>query len=173
MRLMIVTGMPGSGKEEFLNSALELNIPFIRMGDVVREFHSMSGEEMGIGDFAGLERERHGFNIWAKRSMEKMHGSAFLVDGCRSMAEVEAFRSLSDDVYIVAIHTPPKIRFQRLMERGRDDAPSDYAEFEKRDRREIGWGIAEVIVLSDVMVINDGSLEQFRRSSKKVLEGVG
>lgn len=170
MKLIIVTGMPGSGKEEFLNVAAGMGIPFVRMGDVVRDFHSAHGGGIGVGEYAGRERVEHGYDIWAKRSMERMHSPMILVDGCRSMDEIRAFVGLAEDVRIVAIHTSPRIRYGRLVQRGRDDAPSDYDEFAERDEREIGWGIAKAIVLSDVMIVNDGTLEGFRRESERVLE---
>ena len=172
MKLVIVTGMPGSGKEEFLKSAVATDIPYIRMGDVVREYYSASDPQFNIGEYAGNERKMHGFDIWAKRCMEKMQGSVFLVDGCRSMKEVDAFKGLTDDVTIVAIHSSPRVRYERLVARGRSDAPSDMDEFAERDTREIGWGLSEVIVLSDLMIVNDGSLNEFRKASKKLLKGI-
>jgi len=172
MELTIVTGMPGSGKEEFLNSAVAMDIPFIRMGDVVREHHSASGSRLSVGEYAGKEREIHGFDIWARRCMDKMHGSLFLVDGCRSMKEVDAFKGLTKDVTIVAIHSSPRVRYERLVARGRSDAPSNMDEFAERDVREIGWGISEVIILSDVMIVNDRSLAEFRKASERFLKGM-
>ena len=170
--MIVVTGMPGSGKEEFLNVAMTIGIPFVRMGDVVRNEHAAARSTMSIGEFADAERKKHGYNIWAKRSIEKMHGDIFLVDGCRSMAEIEAFKSLSDDVLVLGIHSPPKVRFQRLVERARSDAPADLNEFNERDAREIRWGISEVIALADEMVVNDSSLEKFRKEAEILLKGI-
>ena len=167
--------MPGAGKEEFLSVARENDIAFARMGDIVREHHSSSGaaaEGISVGTFAGNERNRLGKNIWAKRTMEKMTGDIFLVDGCRSMSEIGAFRELGGTVKVVAIHTPPHIRYDRLVKRGRDDAPTDLFEFNERDAREISWGLSEVIALSDVMVLNSSSLEDFKKTSAKILEGM-
>ena len=172
MRMIVVTGMPGSGKEEFLNVAMTIGIPFIRMGDVVRSEHAASGTSSSVGEFADSERKKHGYNIWAKRSMEKMYGDIFLVDGCRSMAEIQAFKSLSDNVTILGIHSPPKVRYGRLVERNRSDAPSDRREFDERDEREIGWGIAEVIALADEMLVNASSLERFRKDAEILLKGI-
>ena len=172
MMILVITGMPGAGKEEFLSVAMEKGISFARMGDVVREHHVSSGsadEGVSIGAFATNERDRLGKNIWAKRTMERMSGDIFLVDGCRSMAEIGAFKELGGDVKIVAIHSPPDIRHERLVKRGRNDAPADIFEFNERDAREISWGLGEVIALSDVMITNSSSLEDFRRSSAKVL----
>ena len=170
--MIVVTGMPGSGKEEFLSVAMTMGIPFVRMGDIVRNEHGSVKSELSVGEFADAERKKHGYNIWAKRSMEKMHGSIFLVDGCRSMAEIDAFRGLSEDVVLLAIHSPPKVRYGRLVERGRSDAPGTLAEFKERDAREIKWGISEVIALADEMVVNDSSLEKFRKEAEILLKGL-
>jgi dephospho-CoA kinase len=173
MRLIIVTGMPGTGKEEFLNVAVSMNIPFIRMGDVVRnEYRSRvaSSKDMSVGEFAESERRKHGYDIWAKRSLEMMNGNVFLVDGCRSIDEVEQFRSLTDDVVVVSVHSSPEARYERLVRRNRDDAPSSLEEFIERDEREMGWGIARIMALSDVTVPNETTLEDFREASGKVLE---
>ncbi len=175
MRIIIVTGMPGAGKEEFLSVADSMGIPFARMGDAVRESYSASSDKekgVSVGEFASSERKRFGKNIWAKRTIEKMAGSIFLVDGCRSMDEVRSFRELSEDVLIVGIHSPPEQRYERLLRRGREDAPKSMEEFNERDSREISWGIAEVIALSDIMIINTSSLEDFRSASAELLRGL-
>ena len=175
MKLIVVAGMPGAGKEEFLNVARDMGIPFLRMGDLVRELYPKRGDEdrdLTLGQFANIERERHGYNIWAKRALERMSGNIYLIDGCRSMDEVMAYRSLSDDVNIVAIHAPPKIRYDRLVKRQRDDAPRNVEEFDARDSREMGWGLADVIALSDHLIVNDGSLEKFREEASAYLRSI-
>ncbi|MDR2866217.1 MAG: AAA family ATPase [Methanomassiliicoccaceae archaeon] len=173
MRLIIVTGMPGTGKEEFLNVAVDMGIPFIRMGDVVRSSYvtrDASCEAMSVGEFAESERKRYGYDIWAKRSLERMNGPVFLVDGCRSIDEVNAFRPLTDDVIVVAIHSTPETRYERLVRRNRNDAPSTLQEFIERDDREIGWGLAKIIALADIMIPNDTTLEDLHEASRNVLE---
>ena len=175
MKLIVVAGMPGAGKEEFLNVARDMDIPFLRMGDLVRELYPKRGDEdrdLTLGQFANIERERHGYNIWAKRALERMSGDIYLIDGCRSMDEVMAYRSLSDDVNIVAIHAPPRIRSDRLVKRQRDDAPRNVEEFDARDSREMGWGLANVIALSDHLIVNDGSLEKFREEASAYLRSI-
>ena len=173
MRLLILTGMPGSGKEEFLKVAHESGISFLRMGDVVRlRYPDRSADQrnMCIGEYAESERHKHGYDIWAKRSLEKMNSGILLVDGCRSMEEVNAFRSLTDDVTVIAIHSSPSVRYERLARRKRNDAPSNIHEFNERDEREIRWGLAKTIALADIMIYNGYSLEDFRKSSADVLE---
>lgn len=173
MRIIIVTGMPGAGKEELLNVAVGMGMPFIRMGDLVREGYSSSGaasEGLSVGAFASREREKHGMDIWAKRAVERMSGSIFLVDGCRSMDEVRSYKGLSDNVVLVSVHSSPMIRYARLIRRGREDAPRDLSEFDERDKRELSWGLGEAIALSDVMIDNSGTLDEFRVRSGMILE---
>jgi dephospho-CoA kinase len=171
MKIIIVTGMPGAGKEEFLSRADSMEVTYARMGDTVREAYLLSAErdDLSVGQFANAERERHGKNIWAKRTIDKMTGSLFLVDGCRSMAEVRSFRELSPDVMIIGIHSPPVMRYERLVKRGREDAPQSLEEFNERDAREISWGLGEVIAMSDIMILNISNLSDFRSASEKVL----
>ena len=173
MKILLVTGMPGAGKEELLNVARSMDIPFLRMGDIVREFHRTSGaaeKGLSVGQIANGEREKHGKDIWAKRTLERMSGDIFLVDGCRSLDEVNSYKGLSEDVYIIGVHAPRMVRYERLVQRGREDAPGNIEEFDERDNRELGWGMGSVLALSDFMIINDSDLESFRKKVTGILE---
>ncbi len=175
MLILLVAGMPGSGKEEFLTAARSMDIPFIRMGDIVRESYSsrdLEDARLSVGEFASLERERHGKDIWAKRALQMMHGDLFLVDGCRSLEEVSSYRELNANVRIIAIHASPSTRYQRLVERAREDAPKNLDEFNARDMREMSWGLGNVIALSDMIIDNSNTLDDFHHKSKKLLENV-
>jgi dephospho-CoA kinase len=172
MLILLITGMPGSGKEEFLSVARDSGISFLRMGDLVREYHGLSGENVTIGEFASLERGRHGPGIWAERAVERMDGELFLVDGCRSLDEVREFRKLSSNVKIIAIYSPPNQRYDRLLKRQRADAPGSVDEFDARDRRELSWGLGEVIALADIMVDNSSSLTDFQSRSERILKAI-
>ena len=90
MRILLIAGMPGAGKEELLGVARSMGVPFLRMGDIVREHHASSGTDLSMGAFANAQREELGKDIWAKRALERMDGEVFLVDGCRSMDEVRS-----------------------------------------------------------------------------------
>lgn len=167
MRLIITAGMPGSGKEEFLNAAQEYGFPFVRMGDIVREFYAKRGDsdrDLSTGQFANIERERHGFDIWAKRAVEKMSGDIFMIDGCRSMDEVRAYKNITDDVTVIGIFASPSTRYERLVKRARDDAPKNIEEFQARDRREMNWGLAETLALADYLIINESTVDEFRKN---------
>jgi dephospho-CoA kinase len=175
MKLIIVAGMPGAGKEELLTVARSMGIPFLRMGDLVREGYasrSSEDENLSTGQYANVQRERHGKDYWAECAVKRMSGNVFYVDGCRSMDEVDAYRRLTDDVHLIGIFASPVTRYERLLKRGRDDAPKDLDDFKARDIREMGWGLAVTLALADTMIVNEGTLEQFRLDSERTLKEV-
>ena len=172
MKLIILAGMPGSGKEEFLIAARETNWPFIRMGDVVRNEYEDRGiltSDISLGQFAQNEREEHGHHIWAKRAISRFDNQNCIIDGCRGMDEIESFRSNSTELIVIAVHSSPKDRYERLCLRGRTDAPRDWSDFQARDRREISWGLAEVIAQADHMLVNDVDLPSYHSKVKLLM----
>ncbi len=137
MVVVLLAGMPGAGKEEFLKIAQKKGYEIVRMGDVVREQAKIADlfkEDISIGEFANRERKDHHDGIWADRTLSKVSGEETIIDGIRSSEEVNIFRSeLEKDAPIIAVHSSPKTRFERLKERGREDAPQTRAEFQERD----------------------------------------
>ena len=176
MKLIVVSGMPGAGKEELLTAATDIGIPFVRMGDVVRECYAASGSEqkgVSVGEFATEQRKLFGADIWAKRVMEKAgKGALCLIDGCRSRSEIETFVALGGDVITVAVHASPSVRYDRLVKRARSDAPATLEDFRARDTRELGWGAGEVIALADYVVPNMSDLETFHRMATELLRSL-
>ena len=92
-----------------------------------------------------------------------------VVDGVRSLDEVEYFKKFFD-VVIVAIHTSPKTRFSRLRARGRPDDPRSWSDFRERDERELSLGIGNVIALADFMIVNEEiSLSEFEALCERLI----
>ncbi len=174
MKTILLTGMPGCGKEEFLKVAVRSGYDIIRMGDVVREHARSAGlpsDDRNIGSFANRERgERHPA-VWAERTVKGLKpGVDTVIDGVRSLDEVDHFKKhVGDELIIVAVHASPQTRFNRLVTRGREDAPSALREFQERDERELGWGIGNVIAKADRMLVNQGTLDDFRHDVEELL----
>jgi len=165
MVMILLTGMPGSGKEEFLRVARDFDYDVVRMGDVVRTVakqENMLMDDISVGSFAHDQRENFHFGIWAERTMNRIGDSKTVIDGVRSYEEVEIFKSeLQEKMVIVAIHTSPDTRYERLKKRGREDKPEDWEQFVERDHRELDWGIGKIIALADKMIVNEGTIKEF------------
>ena len=177
MKLLVVTGMPGSGKEEFVDVSKQMGFDVVRMGDVVRMEASRRGiplDDRSVGRFAHSERETNGYDVWAERTVPFIKKEMTVIDGCRGEAELEVFKMVfGKNVTVVAIHAPPSVRYERLRARNRKDAPEDWKQFSERDNRELGWGLGILISLADQMIVNEGTLEEFRMHAEELLREHG
>jgi len=176
MKILVTTGMPGAGKEEFLRICQARGAKVVRMGDVVRakanEF-GLDASDASVGTLANEERKRYGMDIWAKRTIPFVGGDLVVIDGSRGPDEVRAFKNaFGEDLKVVAIHSSQKTRFERLRGRGRPDSPKTMEEFEARERRELTWGLGEVIALADYMVLNEGSLADLKLDVSRLLDAL-
>ena len=77
-----------------------------------------------------------------------------IVDGIRSMAEIEVLRRVGQ-VKLLAIHGSTLTRYSHIRERARSDVPSNIDEFDKRDRVEMEVGISDAIALADETISNN------------------
>lgn len=176
--LVLVAGMPGSGKSVFSDVARSLGIPVITLGDVVREEVAKRGLPVNPENMAVVAqelRDRYGKHSIAMLSLDRVqkaleNSCIVIIDGIRSLEEVEYLRSSIDaEVVLVGIHSSPKMRFTRLISRSRADDPKNWSEFVERDFRELSWGLGNVIALSDVILVNEGSIDDFKSAIRNLL----
>ncbi|MEW5936828.1 MAG: AAA family ATPase [Candidatus Thermoplasmatota archaeon] len=175
MRAVLVAGMPGAGKGEFVKVAELMGYKVLRMGEVVRGYARAAGipeDDATIGGFASKERETHGSEIWARRTLTGLE-DRMVIEGVRSMAELRAFReALGREIVLVAVVAGLRRRYERLVDRDRADAPEGFNEFLKRDERELGWGLGGVIASADLYLVNDGGIEVLRADAARLLKDV-
>jgi dephospho-CoA kinase len=176
-KIIAVVGMPGSGKAIVSKVASTRGIPVLVCGDIVREATKRRGlapTPENTGKVMLAIRQEEGPAVVAERLIPKIASSAapiLVVEGVRGMAEVEALRR-NHTVVIVAVHSSPKTRYERLIARGRSDDPKSPEEFADRDARELGVGIGDVIALAQEMLINETSFEELNAASEAVFSRV-
>lgn len=174
MTVIVLSGMPGAGKEIFVKIAVDKGFEVVRMGDVVRQFAEDAGlgkDDDSVGGFANAERERHGLDIWAKRTVEQLSGPHSLIDGCRSLHELNYFKGQMR-VTTVSVNADERIRFARLKMRGREDDPSAFEDFKRREAREIGWGILDAVGRADIRLKNEASISDFEEKCMEVISDI-
>ena len=107
MKILVTTGMPGSGKEELLKCCEVRGAKVMRMGDIVREKAKEFGlnlSDASVGGLADEERKRYGMDIWAKRTIPFVGGDLVVIDGTRGPDEIAAFKkAFGDALKVVAI----------------------------------------------------------------------
>lgn len=162
LRIVAVTGMPGAGKSTATKALVEKGWKRVVMGDVIREEtrrRGLSPDAKSTGEVMKALREERGEAAVAELCLEAVRRSGsemVVVDGIRSMSEVETFREKAV-VLLVGVHASPQRRFTLLKERGRSDDPMTKEMFEARDQRELGVGIGRAIAMADEVVSNEHS----------------
>jgi dephospho-CoA kinase len=175
VKLIVTVGMPGSGKDELIAVAQSIGLATLKMGDLVRDETRRRGlplNNANLGRVANEEREKHGPGVWAQRAVPKLIETKMLVDGCRSDHEVTVFRHNFGDLFVLGIYASPETRYDRMIKRSRGDDGMSLQEFYDRDRRELKWGIGNAFALADGMLINEGSLEEFKHVARDRIEEI-
>jgi len=169
LKLVIgLVGMPGAGKSLVDEVAVTIGFEVVNMGDVVREEAKRQGLQPIHENLMRIMfelREKDGPKVIATKCVPKILQSpkkVVVVDGLRSMPEVEEFRKSFPRFRVLYIHASPETRFRRLFGRGRSDDPADWAAFLDRDSKELRIGIGSVIALSDFVLSNEGTIRQFK-----------
>jgi dephospho-CoA kinase len=171
-----VAGMPGSGKGVFRRNVQRMGYPVVIMGDVVREEvkrRNLKPTPENLGKTMLNLRELEGPAAIAKRCVPKVKkatGRIVVVDGVRSLAEVEEFKRHFPDFILIAIHASPRTRYQRLFRRKRSDDPTNWETFRQRDLRELGIGMGAVIAAADHTIVNEGTLAQLKKKIRQVIK---
>ena len=177
MKILAFTGMPASGKSVAVDIAKEKNIPVVRMGDAVWEETENQGLELNdknVGKIANDMRDKYGKDVWAKRTVDKIKSNVrddcVVIDGIRNFEEIDFFKKkLGSNFIVIAILASDETRKKRVLARKREDDSSDVKDLEERDKRELGWGLGEVIASADIVISNEGSIEEFRKKVKEKL----
>lgn len=175
MRVMGISGMPGSGKATVSELAAENGTITVVMGDIIREEAKKRGEP--TKETAINLRKEHGEYIVAELTIKKVKkliddgfDSSIIIDGIRSPYEVDLFKENFEDFIVLSIFANPQIRFERIKLRQREDDTTDYEVFAQRDRNELGFGIGSVISLSDKMIINESDMESYEKKVREFIE---
>ena len=163
-----LAGMPGSGKSLVVEAARELGYAIVVMGDVIREETLKQGLELtpqNVGKVMLQLRADGGVTVVAQKCIPKIEAqesTKVLIDGLRSLHEVDAFKTHFAKFSIAAVHASPEARFTRLSNRRRSDDSNGWSVFHERDMRELSVGLGNVVAMAEQMIVNDNSVEDIK-----------
>jgi dephospho-CoA kinase len=169
--------MPGAGKSLASSVMKTRGIPVFVSGDIIRaeaRKRKLKFTRKNLGELMLKIRKEEGMGAVAKRLVplvEQADEEFVVYEGARSVEEVDELRR-KYRVVTIAIHASPETRFRRLQRRGRSDKPRGLTDFEERDNRELGVGIANLIALADRTVENEDSKDDLKRRTRRVLQVV-
>lgn len=197
MKIIGLVGLPGSGKSEAAKVAREMGLAVVVMGDVIRREAARQGllpTDENLGWLGSILRSQEGPTAIARRTLQLAEESGkdlAAIDGLRSKEEADYFRANSQEFHLLEIWASPAVRLKRLTSRGRSDDPcsderneacnvkivsscrngakSMEEALERRECRELGWGMGRAISEAQARLENDGDLVEFRRSVRRLL----
>ncbi len=175
--LIVVTGMPGAGKDEFIQVCVEEGFTDLHMGNAVRKFAAESEipvSDADIGKFATSEREKFGKDVWARRTLMNVESPLVVIDGLRSTEELDFFirEAEADRSCLVSVFASRKTRLDRIVKRNRMDDVHTLSELIRRDNRELEWGVGKAIALADIMLVNESTLDDFRAEARSTIRNI-
>ena len=170
MKILGFCGLPGSGKSTAIEAIADLG-KIVTMGDVIRDEAKKrniepSGEN--LGKLAKELRELGGPSAIAKKcieSIKNLDDEIIIIDGVRSFYEVDEFRK-EWKFPLIAIELSDQERFKRLYERNRSDDPKSIEELQERDKREVRFGLKEVINKADHKIENNSTVEELIKKTR-------
>ncbi len=180
MKIIAFAGMPCSGKSEAVKIAKGMDIPVIRMGDMVwvevRE-RGLTLDEKNVGAIADQMRKNLGMDIWAIKTLDKISQlektKRIIIDGIRNIEEIDTFKKkLGKDFIIIAVTASDETRQKRFLNRGREDDSLYIQDLKDRDKRELNWGLGTVIASADIIVSNEDGIDEFREEIRKILDKI-
>jgi dephospho-CoA kinase len=173
-----LAGMPGSGKSLVVATARLEGYGVVVMGDVVREETKKRGLELSpknIGAVMLKLRKNGGASVVADKcipKIERKRSGKVIVDGIRSLSEVEAFKKHFPNFSLIAVHASSEARFNRLYRRRRSDDPDGWELFHERDMRELGVGVGNAIAMAEYVIVNETNRDAVKARAKKALRRI-
>jgi len=99
-----------------------------------------------------------------------------VIEGIRNPAEIE-FLKKNKNFILIGVKANRKLRFQRLLSRGKEWDPKNYNDFIKVDRRDLGVGqqksgqqVGKCLAYCDYMLMNNKDIKDFEKKIEKLFE---
>ncbi|MHA1560848.1 MAG: AAA family ATPase [Promethearchaeota archaeon] len=175
-KLLIVVGMAGCGKSVVVDYFNQKNWQVIYFGGVtMNEVKKRNLPVNQINEKMVREelRQIHGMEAYAKLEYpnikKALSQGLTIIDGLYSWSEYKFLReNINIPIIILAVYTPKKLRYERLLKRkfrGLDYKQAELRDFAEIENLEKGGPIA----IADQIIVNDGSIEKLHSDLDKFL----
>lgn len=141
--------------------------------DVVDRIYLPQTRE-NLQNISQVLRENFSQDILSKaiaEDVKKAKSEIVIIDGVRRWTDIEHLKEIPG-FKLVGLKVNAKTRYQRLTKRGEntDDTTKTWEEFQKDSNAEAEVHIQEMVEKADVVIDNNGSLEDFYNQLDKLVE---
>ncbi len=179
-KLVAIVGMAGTGKSEVARLFEREGFKRIRFGDITDEEIRKRGLELTEENERFVReqlRKEHGMAAYAKLNLARidalLESSNVVIDGLYSWEEYVLLKKhYGDNLFVVAVWSSPKTRYERLSRRSvrpltkETAAERDVTELENTNK---GGPIA----MADFTIINESTLGNLATEVKKIIRILG
>lgn len=176
-----LTGKNCSGKGEVARFLVDAGYQYFSLSDEVREELEHRNKEVTRNSLtvtANQLRSDHGAGILAERVLQKLDPTSHaVVDSIRNPFEVEALRR-RDGFHLISVEADPKIRYERIKSRRREQDPKTYEEFLEVEAREAqsddpaSQQLNRTGEMADAVVENNGTLDELHEQIRQVINAL-
>jgi len=176
VKVVAIVGMAGAGKSEVARVLEEHGFKKVRFGDITDEELRNKGLEANEENERYIRqqlRKEHGMAAYAKLNLPRIDSSLkssnVVVDGLYSWEEYILLKQYYGGQFtVVAVWASPTTRHARLAHRA--ERPLTLAEAANRDKSEIeNINKGGPIAMADFTIVNEASLEELEKETKRVL----
>lgn len=186
-KIVCVVGMPGAGKSLVSDELVRQDLAYLRFGQITLD----KIKELGLEPIEANERKiredlrkEYGMAAFATLNIPKidelLEKSNVVVDGLYSWSEYKILKEkYGEAMYVIAVYTPPKLRYERLKNRSIENDPKqrfrslaeedakarDYAEIENLEK---GGPIA----MADFTIVNTGTIKETKEKTNKIINEI-
>lgn len=177
-----LTGKNAAGKGELAEHLKSKGFAYFSLSDALRDEATKQGldHSRDVLIKLGTEmREKLGNAILAVKINEKirqLQNKDIVVDSIRNPGEIEELRK-NNNLILIGVHTDSKIRFERLVRRGRVGDSKTFEEFlehEKKENNNEGSGqqLDRCMGMADKIINSDGSIEEANKGLDSYLDSL-
>ncbi len=178
--IIVVTGLPGSGKSEVSREIKKRRIPTFVTGDMIKEEVIKRGLDLTVesSEYTARElRKQYGPDApirMIEPKIEAIKQGIVCVDGPRNIKEIELLRE-HGEIFLILVESAKKVRYSRLKKRGGSRDPEKWERFLWRDRKELERGMNSLLKTKKFrkyIIKNTGTVSELRAKITKILRSI-
>ncbi|OGJ21482.1 hypothetical protein A3K73_00765 [Candidatus Pacearchaeota archaeon RBG_13_36_9] len=181
--LIGITGRIAAGKETLTDFLRKKGFVYFETSKMLAEELEKRGLEINRWNMQNLGdelREKEGPGALMKMLLKKTEpGKNYIFDSLRNAGEAEFLGNTAKDFVLIAVDADQKLRFQRIIERGKPSDPKTWEEFLKVDNRDffdkdnpMGQQVGRCMERADYVIVNDKEVEESMKEIEKIWEEI-
>lgn len=178
-----ITGRIAAGKETLTEFLRKKEFIYLETFKVLAEELEKRGLEItrwNMQDLGDEIRVKYGVGGVMEMLLKKTEpGKNYIFDSLRNPGEAEFLKKNVKDFILIAVDAPQKIRFERILKRGKPSDPKIWEEFLKIDNRDffdetnpMGQQVGKCMEIADFKINNDADLKKSMKEIEEVWEKI-